>query len=139
MLRAVLDTNVLVAALRSAHGASFVILAALRAGRFKAIVSNPLCLEHLDVLSRPGVVPALDPPGAEAWLEGYLALCEPRKVSFLWRPFLRDADDERVLEAALAGNAEYLVTYNVADFSNAPEVGIRPVTPASFLSILRIS
>lgn len=137
MLRAVLDTNVLVSALRSNRGASFVVLAALRAGRFLAVVSNPLCLEHLDVLSRPDVVPSFDPPRAQAWLEGYLALCECRTVSYLWRPYLRDSDDARVLEAALAGQAEYLVTHNLDDFAGAPAVGVRPVTPAEFLRILR--
>jgi predicted nucleic acid-binding protein len=139
VLRAVLDTNVVVAALRSGQGASFALLAALRARRFIASVSNPLCLEHLDVLSRPGIVPGFSPADAEAWLHGYLALCEWRQIRYLWRPFLSDANDERVLEAALASQATYLVTYNVDDFAAAPAIGVRPVTPAEFLSILRAS
>ena len=102
MLRVVLDTNVVVAGLRSSSGASYLLLAALRARRFIAAVSNPLCLEYLDVLSRPDLVPVLAAEGAEAWLDGFLVLCQCCHVSFLFRPTLADADDDRIMEAALA-------------------------------------
>ena len=136
MLRVVLDTNVVVAGLRSSSGASYLLLAALRARRFIAAVSNPLCLEYLDVLSRPDLVPVLAAEGAEAWLDGFLVLCQCCHVSFLFRPTLADADDDRVLEAALAGQASYIVTHNVTDFAAATGLGITPVTPGEFLAML---
>ena len=136
MLRVVLDTNVLVAALRSQTGASHILLSALRARRFIAVISNSVCLEYLDVLSRPGMVPAFAPSDAEAWLEGFLVLCQRYNVSFLFRPTLSDADDERILEAALAGQATHIVTHNGTDFAGAAGLGITPVTPGGFLAML---
>jgi len=52
----------------------------------------------------------------EQVLRELAALVEPVEVHFLWRPQLRDPNDEMVLEGAINGNADALITYNVADF-----------------------
>lgn len=57
-------------------------------------------------------------------------------MRFRWRPFLRDADDEFVLELAIAANADYIVTYNLRDFVGAETFGIKVITPKDFLQIL---
>ncbi len=58
-------------------------------------------------------------------------------VYYLWRPFLRDPDDDMVLECAVASNSQFLVTLNIHDFQRIVELGLTPITPASFLTLLR--
>lgn len=58
-------------------------------------------------------------------------------VHFLWRPFLRDADDDMVLEAAVAGGCSHIVTHNTKDFQGVEEFGIAVLTPGQFLQLLR--
>ncbi len=67
----------------------------------------------------------------------FAALSEPVEVHFLWRPQLADVKDEMVLEAAINGRADALVTHNVDDFASAAHFGLRIVTPAEFLEGLR--
>jgi len=65
----------------------------------------------------------------------YLAsIAHLQEVHFLWRPFLRDAGDDMVLECAVASSAKYIVTHNIKDFRRAPELGVRAVTPSQFLN-----
>ena len=139
MLRAVLDTNVLVAALRSRNGAARAIIEALHQRRFRAVVSNNLCFEHQDVLTRPGMVPDIPLPAIEAWLDAYAGFVEFHRVDYLWRPHLPDPDDERVLDAAIAGHATHIVTRNLTDFRGVEQLGIQAVTPDEFLRMLRQS
>ncbi|MCK5801796.1 MAG: PIN domain-containing protein [Lentisphaeria bacterium] len=58
-------------------------------------------------------------------------------VYFLWRPFLRDADDDMVLEAAVAGGCSHIVTHNTKDFRGVEEFGLAVLTPGQFLRLLR--
>ena len=56
MLQLVVDTNVLVAGLRSKRGASFELIRLFAENRFALNVSVALALEYEDVLKRPGLV-----------------------------------------------------------------------------------
>lgn len=134
-MKIVLDTNVLVAAARSREGASFAVLRALRQRQFIALVSVPLMLEYEAVLKRPehlqwgGRTPAL----VDAFLDALCLHIEPVHLHYLWRPQTRDAADEMVLETALNGGADALVTLNTADFSKAVQrfrLGL--LTPGAF-------
>ena len=119
--RAVLDTNVLVAAARSSLGASFALLKALRERRFIALVSVPLMLEYEAVLSRPEQL-AAGGRSAESvvrFLDAFCLLAMPVHLHYLWRPQTRDPADEMVLETALNGGAQTLVTLNGRDFAIA--------------------
>lgn len=119
--RAVLDTNILVAAARSRLGASFALLQALRARRFVALVSVPLMLEYEAVLLRPEQM-AAGARNAESvvrFLDAFCLLATPVHLHYLWRPQTRDPTDEMVLETALNGGAQTLVTLNERDFANA--------------------
>ncbi|AVZ80160.1 hypothetical protein C3497_12540 [Zoogloeaceae bacteirum Par-f-2] len=70
----------------------------------------------------------------------YLAsIAQLQDVHYLWRPFLRDPDDDMVLECAVASGSQYLVTHNIRDFQRIGELGVTPITPASFLALLRSS
>jgi putative PIN family toxin of toxin-antitoxin system len=138
--RVVLDTNVLVAASRSRQGASFALLQALRRQRFVALVSVPLMLEYEAVLLRPAHLAKSrrSAPETEAFLVAMCLLVEPVHLRYLWRPQLRDAADEMVLETALNGRADVLVTLNGADFTPAAGRFRLPVwTPGRFLRWLQ--
>ncbi len=133
--RVVLDTNVLVAAGRSRNGASFAILQAVRAGRFRMLASIPLFLEYEAVLKRPEqlTVGYRTLQMVDDFLDALSIWIEPVHLMFLWRPQLRDPDDEMVLETALNGRADVLITFNVDDFSAAGRFGLPVLTPAAFL------
>jgi putative PIN family toxin of toxin-antitoxin system len=130
-LRIVLDTNVLIAANRSRLGASFALLQYLRAQKFVLLVSVPLFLEYESVLKRSEQLAIGN--RNEAMVDGFLnALTlrvEPVHLFYLWRPQLTDPADEMVLETALNGRADALVTYNVKDFVAASRFNLPVWTP----------
>lgn len=137
-MRIVLDTNVLVAAARSRRGASFELVSGLPNGRFQIALSVALYTEWQDVLSRPENLPSgMGPEDARAFLRYLASVAHLQDVYYLWRPFLRDPDDDMVLECAVASGSRYLVTHNLRDFRNITELGVEPLTPAEFLARLR--
>lgn len=132
MLRAVVDTNVLVAAFISRDGASFELLRRVGAeAGVTPCVSVPLVLEYEAVLRRKfGVEDAR----IEPVLDYLCQVGERREIYFLWRPFLRDPGDEMVLEVAVGAGASVIVTHNVRDFEGVEEgFGIRIATPGAVL------
>lgn len=133
--RVVLDTNVLVAASRSRLGSSFALLQARRDGRYKALVSVPLMLEYEAVLNRPEQLAASGRDSAMngAFLDALCLLVEPVHLHYLWRPQLHDPADEMVLETALNGRADGLVTLNVGDFAAAADFRMPVMPPGAFL------
>ena len=134
----VLDTSILVAGSRSRLGASFALLTALRNGRYRALASVPLLLEYEAVLNRPEHTLASHRDAAEtdAFLDALCLLIEPVHLHYLWRPQLRDPADEMVLETALNGRADALVTLNVDDFGPAAIWRLPVYKPADFLQKL---
>ena len=137
--RVVLDTNILVAASRSRNGASFALLQALRTGQYTALASVPLMLEYEAVLKRPEHLAAGSRSIAmtDAFLDALSLLVEPVHLHYLWRPQLRDPADEMMLETALNGRAEALVTLNVADFTAARHFRLSVLKPGAFFQQLR--
>ncbi len=137
--RVVLDTNILVAASRSQLGASFILLHELRQGRYRALVSVPLMLEYEAVLRRSDQLAASQrsPEMTDAFLDALCLCIEPVHLHYLWRPQLRDPADEMVLETALNGRADALVTLNVADFAAAANFRLPVLTPGAFLRQLQ--
>ena len=138
-MRIVLDTSVLVAGLRSRLGASNRVLAAVADLRCIPLVTTALFLEYESVLLRPEqqLATALSPSDIDGFLAAFASAAQPVDVNFLWRPQLRDPADELVLEAAVNGRAEAIVTHNVRDFlSGAKRFGVATLTPAEFLKEL---
>ena len=134
--RAVLDTSIIVAALRTRRGAANGVLQLVAKRRLVALATPPLFLEYEDVLKRPEqqLAHGLTIEEVDRFLGELAALLEPVEIHFQWRPQSKDPSDEMVLEAAINGGADALVTYNVADFRSAGErFGIPIVLPADVL------
>ena len=131
-MRLVLDTNVIVAALRSDRGASRKILEGVLERRVQLVASVPLMVEYEAVLTRPEHLAAarLTSGEANAVLDALAAVCEPVALGFLWRPRLKDPGDEMVLETAVNGQVRRLVSFNVGDFRPAArQFGVLVQTP----------
>lgn len=131
----ILDTNVLVTALRSQRGASRKIVRSVFAGQIEIGASPALFLEYEAVLSRAEQRAAFGLTLLEVreFLDGLAILTTPIALSFLWRPQLNDAADEMVLEAAVNGMATDLVTWNLRDFKPAAHrFGLRVSPPDVF-------
>jgi putative PIN family toxin of toxin-antitoxin system len=135
VVRAVLDTNVLVAAIRSRSGASFRLLSLLERPHppYQPVVSVPLVAEYQDALHQHRRHATLSAQDVEDLIDFLCRVSVRQEIFFLWRPFLRDPKDELVLEAAVAAGASTIVSFNVRDFAGADQLGVRVVTPQEFL------
>ena len=136
MRRVVLDPSIVVAALRSRSGAANAVLRLVAQHRLVALATPPLFLEYEDVLKRPEQMLAhnLQAEAVDEFLAELAALIEPVETHFQWRPQVRDPNDEMVLEAAINGRADALVTFNTSDFRVAGErFGISIVRPQDLL------
>jgi putative PIN family toxin of toxin-antitoxin system len=135
-MRSVLDTDVVVAAMRSPSGASAALLRAALDGKVQLLANVALILEYEAVCKREVhlTADALDIEQAGIFVDALAALAEPVESHFIWRPQLKDPSDEMVLEAAVNGQAQAIVTFNLRDFSTAPErFGLRILLPRDAL------
>ena len=128
----VIDTNVLVSALRSQFGASYKLLMLLESAKFDIHLSVPLVLEYEQATKRH-TGRDLRASDVDDILDYLCAIAVPHEIYFLWRPFLRDPKDDMVLELAVAAQCKIIVTYNKQDFSGVEQFGIRVLTPREFL------
>jgi putative PIN family toxin of toxin-antitoxin system len=138
MPRVVVDTNVLIAARRSKAGASNALLRAADRASFRMLVSVPLFLEYEAVLMRQEhlLATGLDTDAVAGFLDYLAGLVEPVLLHYLWRPQLGDVADEMVLETAINGRADCIVTFNMGHFAPAGRFGIEIVTPAELIGRL---
>jgi putative PIN family toxin of toxin-antitoxin system len=135
-VRVVLDTSVLVAALRSPKGASRRLVQEALEQRYELLISVALVLEYEVVLTRPEHLAksGLDFHEANELLDALVKVAAPVRLTFMWRPALRDPDDDMVLEVAVNGNADVLVTFNLRDFKQVSEgFGVAVLSPGEAL------
>jgi predicted nucleic acid-binding protein len=137
MLRAVMDTNVLVAGLRSLNGASHELLARLRVGGWTLVISNTVLGEYHEILHREAEVLGLEHDEADVYIDALCELAERFSPTTTWQPTANDPDDEAIIQLAREAQVLYLVTHNVRDVSRAAQFGVQVVRPAVFLEILR--
>jgi putative PIN family toxin of toxin-antitoxin system len=140
MFRVVLDTDVVIAAVRSAAGGSNAVLREAALGRLTLLITPALFLEYEAVLKRAEhrLVHGFTLAEIDRFLAAFADACEAVDISFQWRPQLADANDEMVLEAAVNGRADALVTHNVRDFAKAAgRFGLRVIRPGDLLKELR--
>ena len=134
-----LDTNILVSGLASRLGASFAILQAVAQRRVDIVASPALWLEYESVLKRPEIrkMHGLSASEIDDFLNDLAILVKPVELHFRWRPQLRDPKDEMVLEAAVNGSVDALVTHNLADFEMAKDrFSLRVLPPALALRLM---
>jgi putative PIN family toxin of toxin-antitoxin system len=136
-MRLVLDTAAMVAAIRSDTGASRHLLrAVLQREGVTLLVSVPLLIEYEAVMTRPEHLMAAGLTAAEVGtlLDAVAAVAEPVRLAFLWRPLLPDIDDDMVLETAVNGRADWIVTFNRRDFALTERFfGIAVLSPGEAL------
>lgn len=131
-VRIVLDTSCVVAAMRSPGGASAALMRAARKDQVVLLVSVPLAIEYEAVCSRAEhrAAAELTERDVQIYLDALIAMAEPVEPHYLWRPQLRDAADEMVLEVAANGRASAIVTFNIGDFATVPRMfGIEVLLP----------
>jgi putative PIN family toxin of toxin-antitoxin system len=136
MYRVVLDTNVIVSGLRSRRGASFRVLSLVGSGKFEHCLSVALALEYEDAIKRSEAAIRLRKTELENILDYLCASARQQEIHFLWRPTLSDPNDDMVLEVAVHGACDAIVTFNVDDFRGAESFGIKVVRPQEFLKLI---
>ncbi|MDO5625831.1 MAG: putative toxin-antitoxin system toxin component, PIN family [Pseudomonadota bacterium] len=139
-MRFVLDTNVLVAALRSPAGLSAELLRRVVLGHVPVACSVPLFMEYEAVLLRSEQLVAAELCASDVTnvLDVLAGVLHPVDIHYLWRPQLRDADDDMVLELAVnaqrLGQAVGIVTFNQRDFlPQAGHFGVCVLSPRQAL------
>ncbi len=135
-----LDTDTVVAAMRSPTGASAGIVLAARQKRVTLLLSVPLALEYEAVCRRADhrIEAGLSPAQVEIFLDAVIAMGEPVSTHFLWRPQLRDPNDEMVLEAAVNGRADAVVTFNTRDYGTAAaQFGVDVLLPREAIARIK--
>jgi putative PIN family toxin of toxin-antitoxin system len=129
----VLDTNVLVAGLRSKRGSAFQILSLVGTGKFDIHLSVPLVLEYREVLHRELPNLYITAEDVEAIIAFHCSVATCHKIFFLWRPYLPDPKDDMVLELAVKARCDSVVTYNALDFVGLERFGLSIMSPVELL------
>lgn len=128
-----MDTDVLVAAVRSDRGASRVVLTAALERHFQLLASVPLMLQYESVLTRSEhlIAAGVSDGDAQVLLDAIALVATPVRISYLWRPMLPAPGDDLVLETAVNGHAEAVITFNRRHFEPAAaRFGIKILAPA---------
>ena len=129
----VLDTNILVSALRSKRGASFRLISLIGKGSFEINLSVSVVLEYEEALRKQGKGLQITQDGIADFLDYLCSVANLHEIHFLWRPCLPDPRDDMLLELAVSAGCKYIVTYNKRDFRGVEEFGIEAVTAKEFL------
>jgi predicted nucleic acid-binding protein len=131
--RVILDTNVIVAALRSQEGASYRLLMTIGHPRWQSVVTPALMLEYEAVLRRPGNAPGLSAKDVSDILDLIYRESHRQFVYFSWRPLSSDPGDDLILDAGVAGACDFVVTFNERHMRPARELSMEVLKPADLL------
>ena len=134
-MQIVIDTDVFISALRSRQGASYKLLTLLGSDKFEINVSVALVLEYEDVAKRLLGEMALTESDIDDIIDYICLVANRRKVFYLWRPVLKDPNDDMVLELAAGANCDFIITFNKKDFryQDLKPFGLKALTPKEFL------
>ncbi|NBC64538.1 MAG: putative toxin-antitoxin system toxin component, PIN family [Bacteroidetes bacterium] len=135
-LQIVLDTNVIYAALRSKRGASYRLLSLLNSDKFQINLSVPLVIEYEDVLKRKIDSLTFTERKIDQFLDYLCIAGNWHEVYFLWRPILKDPEDDMILELAVRAGCQFIITYNKQDFRGVDKFGIQLATAKEFLQTI---
>ena len=137
-MRVVLDTCILFSALRSSSGASHRIVKSLPNSNLRPLISTPVFFEYEEVLRRPKQFPHLTAKEIEDFLDFIASACDHVRINILWRPHLPAPDDDLILELAVSGRADAIITFNQRDFVGSDQFGIRVISPRELIKEISI-
>ncbi len=132
-LKIVIDTNVIISALKSRNGFSFKLLSIIDDKRFRVFISVPLILEYEDVIKRSKSQIKLSFTEISDILDYICLIAEQRKIFYLWRPFLKDPKDDMILELAVESECDYIISFNKKDFKKIEKFNLEVITPKELL------
>jgi putative PIN family toxin of toxin-antitoxin system len=132
----VIDTNVIISALRSKRGASYKLMYQITRKDFEVSVSVPLVAEYEKVAVEQVEYLQFTVEEVVKYIDFICSIAKKRKIYYLWRPYLRDPKDDMVLELAVASGCKYLITFNKKDFRGIEKFGILALTPKEFLDLI---
>jgi putative PIN family toxin of toxin-antitoxin system len=139
-MRLVVDTDVVVAAMRSPTGASAALMVLLLQKQAVMLLSVALVLEYeaICMMAEHRLAAQASENDVRNLLDTMIDIAMPVEVHYQWRPQLTDAGDEMVLETAVNGQADAIVTFNRRDYKNAPaRFGIDVLSPVDTLKRIR--
>jgi putative PIN family toxin of toxin-antitoxin system len=131
----VIDTNVIVAGLRSRRGAAFRLLSMLNDPRWQINVSVALLLEYEEILKRESGVLGISFEEVDTIVNALANVGNRRAIPYSWRPLSHDADDDFLVELALNIRADHVITYDLRHLRVLSELGLSVITPRVFLEL----
>ena len=139
-MRIVVDTNVFISGLTSPAGLNRQVIRACLEGKAKPLMGSALFNEYEDLMARPETLARCPLPvdRCEMLLDAFLSCCEWIRIYFLWRPNLCDESDNHLIELAVAGGAEAIITNNLRDLHSGELAfpSLKFLTPSQFLTNL---
>jgi predicted nucleic acid-binding protein len=134
--RVILDTNVILAALRSQAGASYRLLMTVGHPQWQSVVTPALMYQYEDVARRPGNVPGLSAQDITNILDLIYRESHRQVIWFSWRPASPDPGDDLVLDAAIVGGCDFVVSFNERHLRAARDFGMEVLTPTALLKLI---
>ena len=138
MAKVVIDTNVVFAGLQSQKGASHKLLRILPDNKYEIVISVPMILEYESVLLKHSKQIKLSHADINDFLDYICSVAKQTKIYYLWRPVLTDPFDDHILELAIASSSKYIITYNINDFKESTNYGVKAITPDEFIKLLGV-
>ncbi len=132
----VIDTNVILAGLRSNKGASYQLLTILNDQRFQLNVSATLIFEYEEILKREQQQMGLNNEDIDNIINGICNLANHHEIFYIWRPLAKDKDDDFLIDLALKCQADFIISYNSKDLQPIEKFGVSILTPKQFLQLL---
>jgi len=132
----VFDTNVVLSALRSRQGAPHKLLSRLGDKRFVVCILVPLMLEYEATIQESEWAGQPDRKPIEDMLDDFCLISEAVQPPYLWRPVAKDPKAEMLVELAVAGECDRIITFNKRDLAAVPGLGIKLQTPKEFLKAM---
>ncbi len=132
----VIDTNVILAGLRSKNGASYKLLSILNDKRFQINISATLIFEYEEILKREQQQIGLTNEEINDIINGICYIANHHEIFYIWRPLAKDKDDDFLIDLALKCQAQFIISYNDKDLRPIEKFGVSILTPKQFLQLL---
>jgi putative PIN family toxin of toxin-antitoxin system len=139
-MKVVIDTSVWISALITKESSARDVLRLVLEGKVHPQMSEALFYEYEEVMKRKKIqnLTPLSIEEQKTLLYAYLSSAKWNEIYYVWRPNLKDENDNFIVELAVASGAECIITYNIKDFQNAEFVfKHKVITPEQFIKDLK--